>query len=39
MNKYRVTVELECTYELNALNEETAKDIAYEWTQPQTKSP
>jgi hypothetical protein len=31
MKKYRVTVELECIYELDASDEETAKDMAYEW--------
>ena len=31
MNEYEVTVSLTCTYVVNASDEETAKDIAYEW--------
>ena len=31
MNDYEVTVSLTCTYTVEASDEETAKDIAYEF--------
>ena len=31
MNDYEVTISLECTFIISAINEEVAKDIAYEW--------